>query len=134
MALSRLRVSLPAPPTRLVTLPPLLIVAVSAPSPRSIVPLKAPEIVAVSALASELAPRLIVSKVLTVRLVSSVVVPLLATEIALAPLVALRMSLLPLPPISVSKPVVVPVIPVAPAAAVEVGPFRLTVTALELPA
>ena len=75
-----------------------------------------------------------VSKPLTVRLESRVVVPPLATEILLTPLVALRVSVLPLPPIRVSKPVVVPVMPVAPAAAVEVAELRLTVTALALPA
>ena len=120
---------LPAPPARLVTLPPLLIVAVSLPEPRSIVPLKAPEIVAVSALASVLAPRLIVSKPLTVRLVSSVVVPPAATFKVLVPLCALRLSL-PLPPTRLSTPLTVPLIPVAPPAAVEVALLRLTVTAL----
>ena len=120
---------LPAPPARLVTLPPLLIVAVSLPEPRSIVPLKEPEIVAVSALASVLAPRLIVSKPLTVRLVSSVVVPPAATFKVLAPLCALRLSL-PLPPTRLTTPLTVPLIPVAPPAAVEVALLRLTVTAL----
>ena len=111
------------------TLPPLLIVAVSLPAPRSIVPLKPPEIVAVSVLESELAPRLIVSKPLTVRLVSSVVVPPAATLKVLGPLCALRVSL-PLPPTTLSKPTVVPLMPVAPPAAVEVAPLRLTVTGL----
>ena len=129
---SRLRVSVPPPPARLVTLPPLLMVAVSVPSPRSIVPLKAPEMEAVSALTSELAPRLIVSKPLTVRLVSRVVVPLLATEMLLTPDWALRVSL-PLPPMIFSTPVRVPVMPVAPAAAVDVAELRLTVTADETP-
>ena len=105
-------------------------VAVSVPSPRSIVPLKAPETVAVSELASALAPRLMVSKPLTVRLESRVVVPPLATEMLLTPPAALRVSVLPLPPTRLSKPLTAPVIPVAPAAAVEVAVLRITVTAL----
>ena len=128
-AASRLRVSVPLPPTREVTEPPLLMVAVSLPSPRSTVPLKAPEKVAVSALASLLAPRLMFSKALTVRLVSRVVTPPLATEMLLTPALALRVSL-PLPPTKFSKPLTAPVMAVAPAAAVEVAELRLTVTAL----
>ncbi len=110
-------------------LPPSLIVAVSLPSPRSTVPLKVPEIVVVSLLASELAPRLIVSKPLTVRLLSSVVVPPESTVRLLTPLVALRVSL-PLPPTTLSKPLTVPLIPVVPFAPVDVALLRLTVTGL----
>ena len=105
----------------------MLIVAVSLPSPRSTVALKEPEIVAVSALASELAPRLIVSKPLTVRLLSRVVMPPEATFRLFTPLVALRVSV-PLPPTRLSKPVTDPEMPVAVDA--DVALLRLTDTAL----
>ena len=115
LAPSRLRVSVPSPPARLVTLPPSLIVAVSLPAPRSIV-----------------------SKPLTVRLLSRVVVPLLATESVLTPLVALRLSM-SLPPTRLSKPLTAPVMiavdpMTTPPAAVEVALSRLTVTGLAYPA
>ena len=130
---SKLRVSLPNPPARLVALPPVLIVASSLPAPRSTEPLKAAEKVAVSLLVSELAARLMVSNPLTVRLESSVMVPLLATLRLLTPLVALRESL-PLPPTRLSKPVTVPLMPVAPPEAMELALSSVTDTALLEPA